>query len=272
MRTMAKLKVKASGKPYRVSDKWAKTNVMMRDEGLRGYIPSTRKLSRLSLRNLLHSHQMVYVKPTYGSLGRGVMRVEKHSPGEYSYQLGGDRKFFHSFEGLYHSLKRDTLGKSYLVQRGVHLLQYEGRRFDLRVVVQRAPQGGWEMTGVVARIAHPEKIVTNGSQGGSILTAEQVLSAHMSPSQQGALRKRLEDIGISTIKRLHRKYPRLNEIGLDVAIDNQYRPWILEVNTTPDHCPFAILPDQSMIRRIVDYGSRYGRHYRLNCFKAKNTL
>ncbi|MFF2889776.1 YheC/YheD family protein [Paenibacillus sp. NPDC057967] len=269
---MAKLKVKASGKPYRVSDKWAKTNIMLRDEGLRGYIPSTRKFSRLTLHNLLQAHQMVYVKPTYGSLGKGVMRVERLGSGEYWYQLGGSHKTFHSFDGLYHSLKRDTLGKSYLVQRGVHLLKYEGRRFDLRVVVQRAPQGGWEMTGIVARIAHPEKIVTNGSQGGSILTAEQVLSAHMSPSQLDSLKKRLEDIGISTVKRLHRRYPRLNEIGLDIAIDNGFRPWILEVNTTPDHCPFAILPDQSMIRRIIHYGSQYGRHYRLNCFKAKNTL
>lgn len=269
---MAKLKVKTSGKLYRVSDKWAKTNVMMRDAGLRGYIPSTRKFSRQSLQSLLHTHHMVYVKPTYGSLGRGVMRVEKHERGEYSCQLGGDRRDFHSFEALYHSLKRDTLGKSYLVQRGVHLLKYEGRRFDLRVVVQRSPKGGWEATGTVARIAHPEKIVTNGSQGGSILTAEQVLGAHMSPIQRDNLLRRLEEIGISTIKRLHRRYPRLNEIGLDVAIDSNFKPWILEVNTTPDHCPFAILPDQTMIRKIVYYGSQYGRHYRLNCFKAKNTM
>lgn len=269
---MAKLRRTARGKPYRISDKWAKTNVMMRDAGLRGYIPSTRKFSKSNLFSMLNAHEMVYVKPTYGSLGKGVMRVEKTAQGEYAYQLIGTRKTYTGFETLYHAIKRDTLGKSYLVQRGVQLLKYEGRRFDLRLVVQQSPEGKWEATGTVARVAHPAKIVTNGSQGGSILTVEQVLGPHMSPMQRDQLLKRLDVIGINTIKRLHRHYPRIREIGLDIAIDQQLRPWILEVNTTPDHCPFAILPDQSMIRRIVHYGKQYGRHYKLNCFKAKNTL
>lgn len=264
---MPKPNVKSSKRGYRISDKWAKTNVMLRERGLRAYIPVTRKFSQSTLRSMLQQYQMVYVKPTYGSLGRGVMRVERESGGEYTYQLAGRRQSFGSFDALYRAVKKDTLGKSYLVQQGIHALQYEGRRYDLRVVVQKSPSGGWEPTGTVARIAYPGKIVTNGSQGGTILPAGQVLGASIGPLQRNKLLRSIDQIGIDTIKQLHRRYPKLKEIGLDVAIDRGLHPWILEVNTTPDHCPFAILPDQTMIRRIVDYGRRYGRTYRLKCLK-----
>jgi D-alanine-D-alanine ligase-like ATP-grasp enzyme len=60
-------------------------------------------------------------------------------------------------------------------------------------------------------------------------------------------------------------YPGMKEIGVDVALDRELRPWILEVNTRPDHCPFAVLQDQTMIRRIVHYGKQYGRTYKLAC-------
>ncbi|MCR2804165.1 YheC/YheD family protein [Paenibacillus soyae] len=269
---MPKLEVKASRKGYRISDKWAKTRVMLRDAGLRPHIPETKRFGRATLRSMLDRYRMVYVKPTHGSLGQGVMRVEKEDGGGYGYQLAGKRRSFAGFDALYRAIVKDKRSKSYLVQKGVHALQYEGRAYDLRLVVQRAPYGGFEATGTVARVASPGKIVTNGSQGGTILTAEQVLAPYMSPMNRNRLLKQLDGIGVATIKRLRRRYPKMLEIGLDIAVDRNLKPWILEVNTTPDHCPFAILQDQTMIRRIIHYGRGYGRTYTLNCNKARTVL
>lgn len=275
MRMMSKVRVKSVKKRKRATGKWVKTNVLIGDESLREYVPTTRRLSAGSLRSMLDSHRMVYVKPTFGSLGKGVMRVERtpHEAGErYSYQIGDRQSAFPSYDALYRSIRQSSRGKGYLVQKGVHLLTYEGRRFDLRVVVQQSPSGGYETTGIVARIAHPGKIVTNGSQGGTILPAEQVLRPYANPVRIHALMGKLSEIGVAAMKRLRGKFPALKEIGLDIALDRELRPWILEVNFRPDHCPFAILQNKTMINRIVHYGRQYGRTYRLKCNTAKPTL
>lgn len=263
-------RVRISRYRKKTGDKWAKTNVLLRDRELRKYVPTTKRLNVNALQSMLDSFGMVYVKPAIGSMGKGVMRVEKEDVAarvSYGYQLGGHRSEFSNYKSLYHSLKKTAGSKRHLIQKGIHLLTYEGRRFDLRVVVQQAPSGGFETTGIVARIAFPGKIVTNGSQGGTILPAEQVLRPYAGPQQIKELLSRLSILGVNTIKALRRKYPDMKEIGVDIALDRELRPWILEVNTRPDHCPFAVLQDQTMIRRIVHYGKQYGRTYKLACHK-----
>ncbi|CAM4356451.1 YheC/YheD family protein [Paenibacillus alkaliterrae] len=263
----------------RISDKWAKTLVLWADRKLRKHIPMTKKLTKDSLRTMLRQYGMVYVKPARGSLGRGVMKAEMGGPGSggsakrsYAYQLGERKSAFLSYKAFYRSLLKDTKGERYIVQKGIRLLKHKGRPFDIRLVVQRAPRGGWAATGTVGRAAHPRKIVTNGSQGGSIYPTAYLLKKYASAGKRRLMLKRMDRLGIDTVKRLHRAYPWIVEIGLDLAIDRKLKPWILEVNTIPDPCPFTLLPDQSMLRRIIRYGKGYGKTYRLNCTKAKRGL
>lgn len=276
MRERRKRTVRSRKNNNRLTDKWVKTRILLADEALRQHIPSTQRLNFRGLHRMLSSYGMVYVKPSHGSQGRGVMRVERVHESEegegaaiYSYQLGSHKRQFRSYRHFYRALSRNTRGKVYLVQKGIRLLSHEGRAFDLRIVVQRAPSGGWETTGIVGRIAHPEKIVTNGSQGGTILPVEPLLHQYIHNPGRAKLISQLERIGVNTMKRMQKTYPGIHEIGLDVALDRSLTPWILEVNTRPDHCPFAILRDQTMINRIIRYGAAYGRTYRLNCLKAK---
>lgn len=264
-------------KPIRhISNKLTKTSVLAESRELRKHIPSTKKMNQHTLNEMLHKYNMVYIKPCCGSLGNGVIRVEKKLRKDarrrwssYRYQAGTQVHHFSNYNTAYRAIYNETHRKPYLVQKGIWLLAYGGRPFDIRVMVQRNPQGKWEATGLAGRVAHPQKVVTNGSQGGTIYPVEVLLNSCTSPEKRKALIRSMKEIGVKSARQLSTAYPGLQEIGVDIALDQHLKPWILEVNTAPDPCPFTKLNDSSMLRRIVRYGAAYGRTYNLKCMKSK---
>ncbi|MOA33701.1 hypothetical protein D3C78_1550170 [compost metagenome] len=82
----------------------------------------------------------------------------------------------------------------------------------------------------------------------------------------------MDRIAVRAVKRLNRYVPKAVDVGVDLALDRNLKPWILELNTKPDPCPFALLPNKSMLRKILRYGRANGKRYRLNCVKAKRGL
>jgi Glutathione synthase/Ribosomal protein S6 modification enzyme (glutaminyl transferase) len=244
----------------RVRSKRAKTNVLLADPELRTYIPATEGFDRRTVERMLEKYEMIYVKPVDGTFGRGVIRIEKPgSSSVYRFQSGETRYEFPTFNELYRKLMAVKKPKPYLSQQGIHLLRYQERRFDLRVMVQKNPQSAWETTGMIGRVAHPRKIVTNYHAGGTPKPVETLMSAHLKPGQWPSFEARLRRLGVTVAAALERKFPRLKEIGIDVAIDEDLQLWILEVNTLPDPFLFKRLPDKSVFRKMYAYAVAYGR-------------
>lgn len=252
-------------------NKWYKTKALLRRRELGRYVPVTKRMTRDSLRSMLKRYRMVYIKPNVGSLGIGVMRVELTGSRKKSWvcRSGAAKKRFRTYEEAYRSIRRDVQDRPYLVQKGIRMLRYKNRPFDMRVVVQRRPSSPWRMTGMAARLAHPAKVVTNGSQGGTIYTVEGLLRKRTTKGKAATVIGQMKKIGLLTAKTLNGVFSELWEIGLDVAVDRKLRPWILEVNTHPDPCPFSRLPDRSMLRKMIAYGKANGRIYALKCTKSR---
>ncbi|MBP1992967.1 YheC/YheD family protein [Paenibacillus eucommiae] len=245
-----------------VYSKWAKTIALNAHSNIRKYVPITKRLNKESLKQMLEQYGMVYIKPDTGTFGNGVMRVE-WNPGEngasYKYQSGLRIKRFHEYSKLYASIRKDIRKRNYLVQKGIHLLKYKGNRFDLRVMVQQDPNRKWETTGVIGRVAHPRKIVTNFHNGGTLKSVDQLLGSYLSSTSRQRYVGKLKSLGLDVAKAMHKKYRGIKEIGLDVALDKELNPWILEVNTSPDPFIFRRLKDKSIFAKIVRYAKRYKR-------------
>ncbi|AEI42101.1 YheC/YheD family protein [Paenibacillus mucilaginosus] len=241
-----------------VTSKWAKTRVLLKCGTLRSYIPETRKMSRQTLQEMLQHYGMVYVKPNSGTYGNGVIKVEQGASG-YGFHAGTKVRSFDGYDELYEALGRRIKSRFYLVQKGIHLLKYKERKFDLRVMVQKNLSGRWECTGMIGRVAAPGKAVTNVHNGGKLVSVEQLLSGHASSARVQSLQRRLRRIGLTAAKKLHAKYPGIKEVGLDVALDSGLHPWILEANTRPDPFIFRKLKDRRIFSRIYRYAKAYGR-------------
>lgn len=233
--------------------KWTKTKVLLGNSKVRPFIPDTRRFSKSVLKTMLGSYKMVYVKPEVGTYGNGVIRAERLKSGEYTYQLETTVKTFHDYESFHSSLLKMTRKKSYLIQKGIHLVKYNKRRFDIRVMVQLSPKGVWEATGLIGRVAHPGKIVTNYHSGGKLMDVKRLLAPHLSTGDMEKMIHTLDNLGVTTAKHLHAKYPGLRQIGLDIGFDRTWTPWIIEVNTNPDPYIFNKLADKAMYRKVMRY-------------------
>ncbi|WP_138754032.1 YheC/YheD family protein [Paenibacillus sinopodophylli] len=245
----------------RVKSKWAKTKIMLKSDYLRQYMPATRLFDRATLQSMLNEYGMIYFKPINGTFGNGVTRIERSTtPGlGYRYQLNTKIMYFPTFEQLYQRLVRQKKGRRHIVQKGIHLLRHQKRRFDIRVMVQKDLRNEWEATGIIGRLAHPGKIVTNYHSGGTPMAIERLMSGHATLTELAAFKNRLRKLSIAIAGNLEAAYPHLKEIGVDIAIDAKLHPWILEVNTLPDPFIFRKLPDQSVFHKVYRYAVAYGR-------------
>jgi glutathione synthase/RimK-type ligase-like ATP-grasp enzyme len=246
----------------RVKSKWAKTAVLLQDVTLRDLIPKTVKWSKSSLASLLDQFGMVYIKPENGTFGNGVMRAERREGKHYSLQSGTSIQVFPEFEPLANMVQQKIGSRRYLIQQGIDLLKKQNRRFDLRVMVQKNPKGKWETTGMIGRLSHPAKIVTNYHNGGTPMPIEDLMQGHLRAKEFPPYTAKLKQLGVDVAGQLQRKYPGLKEIGIDVAVDRELKPWILEVNTLPDPFVFRKLPDKKVFRKVYRYCVAYGRFKR----------
>jgi len=201
---------------------------------------------------MLHRYGMVYIKPDAGTYGNGVMKVERRN-GAYSYQTGEKKRTFGSFDSMYASILRHKRRRSYLVQKGIRLLKYKGRPFDIRVMVQRNRKRAWETTGIIGRVAHPRKIVTNYHSGGKPTDVRILLGSLASRERVARVQRSLANAGYRAARALSRTYPGIDMVGADIGLDHSLHPWIIELNTKPDPYLFRHLADKRISRKVLRY-------------------
>lgn len=235
-----------------VLSKWLKTKAILKDSEVRRLVPETRRMTKDSLRAMLNRYGMVYIKPEAGTYGKGVMRVERQN-GTYSYQSGELKRTFSSFDSMYLSILRHKRKRPYLVQKGIRLLKYNNRPFDIRVMVQRNRTRAWETTGIIGRVAHPRKVVTNYHSGGKPTDVRILLRSFTSRERAAQIEKMLARAGHKAATALSRTYPGVEMVGADIGLDAHLRPWIIELNTNPDPYIFRHLADKRISRKVLRY-------------------
>ena len=239
-------------RPEWLKSKWIKTQVLSRNQSIRPLIPRTEILTKHSLHSMLQAYHMVYLKPDNGTWGKGILKV-RQTKQRYVLHTNHSSTSYSTYDELYHGIKRIIKSRRFLVQKGIELLKHRGRRFDLRVMVQRNPRREWETTGIVGRLGHPKRIVTNFHNGGKAMEADTLLSSHMSKTHRVRFKRRLRNIGVVAARQLASRYSGLQAAGIDIAIDDRHIPYILEINTRPDKYIFNAIPNKAMFRKIMRY-------------------
>lgn len=197
--------------------------------------PSIPFLHQDDLHLFLQQYSSLYIKPIFGSQGRHISKVTKVKEGwviEHSSHTQ-ESQFVDSEEKLFHLLKNFCKNRSYILQKGIPLLEWEHKKVDFRILLHQTVDD-WKVTSIVARIGDSGHIVSNVAQGAEMKNGAQFLKEKFDSSQAQLLQQTLIKLAKKTAYYLSKNYPGLLvELGIDLALDEELYPWIIEVNSKP---------------------------------------
>jgi glutathione synthase/RimK-type ligase-like ATP-grasp enzyme len=220
-------------------DKWQVHRWLLKDAATAEYVPESMRVTKAaSIAALLQRYGSVYLKPIHGSLGIGILKLTQLPDGRIQYQLKQKSSIVQGYaKGVAQALKLAISGKKvrYMIQRGLPLMTYKGRPFDLRVLVQKDGEGKWSRTKLFARIAKQGDFTSNLTTGGDAKPIRELLQELI--HDQAKVNQIMKDVK-TCIKLIPASIERqsdsiLGELGLDLGIDMNGKVWVIEVNAKP---------------------------------------
>ena len=217
---------------------------------LGGYLPPTEYLRGFDqIRRFLDLHYKVILKPVNLSRGRGICIIEKRNSGykvvdfrcknQLAYELYDDRLLEHFFKAF------PDFFDQYLIQKYIPLATINGSPFDIRVVMQKRPDREWMCSGIECRVSN-NGYLTNISKGGYALPLSQALQ-RAEVTDSVALTGRIKGLCRDFCLYMDTFGEHFAEFGMDVAIDNAEKLWLIEANVFPSFKGFQSMDPQTYL-------------------------
>jgi ribosome-associated translation inhibitor RaiA len=234
--------------PYPGS-KWLKHVALQRYDDIQRHLPDTARLSPKSIVTFLKQYGVVYLKPSLGGGGKGVIRIRKL---QQAYKIDEPRREceFPDLQGVIRYIGKRCRGKRYLIQQGISLLMLNRRPVDFRALLYKK-HGQWHYAGIMGKVAAANRFTTNRCSGGQAMTLKRVLSLsgetqHNTEQVEDSIR----NFSLRLASRLEKHFPNITELGLDIALDLKGRIWLIEANTKPHYKLFQSHSDPSLYASI----------------------
>lgn len=239
---------------------------LRKEQGLHVYLPESHSFSTpVVLKNMVHKHELLFLKPITGSLGKGIIKIRKIGNQQFECQLsqkeGVRNQRYSSLHSLLKALGPKSKKQNYQLQQGLHLLTINQRPLDFRALVQRDDQGKWDITSIVARIASQQHFVSNLARGGSLSTVSAALAKSSLASKKTFIASKLRQATLAIAKGIENQIDsHFGELGIDLGVDKNGKIWLIEVNSKPSKDDDTPLQTEVKIRPSVKNVIKY-MHY-----------
>ncbi|MFY0545404.1 YheC/YheD family protein [Brevibacillus sp. H7] len=236
--------------------KWSKHQLMEQDERLKEYLPHTSLFTPDTLWEYTDRYPIVMVKPSGGQGGAGVIQLTRLEEDTYRIHTGSTKRTIRGKGPTLSYLRSLFIPKPYLLQPRIPLGRINGRPFDLRVMVQRKKGETWRVTGWLAKVAGPGYVVTNIRRSGGKVVPLRTAIELSDVKQSSEILPHVRKVALMTAHRLGNVYKSLRLVGIDMGIDVDGKPWIIEANFRPALSLFQKLQDKTLYNRICSYLKR----------------
>ncbi|WP_258110112.1 YheC/YheD family protein [Alicyclobacillus sp. SP_1] len=209
---------------------------VIKENGLERTMPDTMPhLNRKAFHTMLHKHGAIYLKPSGGSVGHGVIRVERAGEGWTVSALKDTRCetwYVADERSLYPLVQMLRVPGAYILQQAIELIRWNGRPCDFRVLLQKS-RGSWSIVGKGVRVSGPNTITTHVPNGGSIAQCHAVLEREFA-AQSLAVERAIHRVALAVARAIDDSKGRAyGEMSMDIGVDERGRPWIFEANAKP---------------------------------------
>lgn len=200
--------------------------------------------SPAQIKEMLEKHSFIYLKPTGGSLGKGIFRLTYHKKKGYFARFRGNGKNvllrYAKFSSLMRMISnRPGRLKNYVAQQGIRLVELDQCPIDFRFHLNKNAHNNWVVSGIGAKQAARGNITTHVRTGGKLMTPESALNRIFGESKAQEVLRRMKRVSIKLAESIERYYPHLiGELGFDLGIDQSGNIWMFEANSKPGRSIF----------------------------------
>jgi glutathione synthase/RimK-type ligase-like ATP-grasp enzyme len=184
----------------------------------------------------IQDHPTTYIKPIFGSQGRQIGKVTKVDEG-FRFEHSGNVSDIYIAKTeieLFTFLKNFSKNRSFIIQKGISLLEWDRKKVDFRILLHQTKEHDWKVTSMVARMGGEGHIVSNIARGAEMKNGIQFLKERFDRPLALRLQQTLVQLAKKTAHQLTDQHHGLfAELGIDLALDDQLHPWIIEVNSKP---------------------------------------
>lgn len=240
---------------HSIGNKMAVYQRLKKEGNFAGYlIPSQVIHSTRIFFNFFTVYRKVVFKPVNGRKGQGIHLIEGVRD---QYRLKSlTEEYYLSFDELRDFVSKKLQEEPYLLQPYINCKAKSGNAYDFRLHVQKNGEGKWVITTIYPRIGPAGTIISNINSGGSTNYLIPFLKQEFGDEFYN-IKRYMEHFALQLaahMDEMQQKYfsEKIDELGIDVALDDIGKIWIYEVNWRPG-CPPAFYLELDVVKYMIRY-------------------
>ncbi|MFZ3590680.1 YheC/YheD family protein [Bacillus sp. DJP31] len=221
-------------------NKWEMYQWLCHNPKVEHFLPETELYTEPDdLLPFLKGKNTSYIKPIYGSLGKGIFVLSDTENGfslKYRSKNRNNRLHFQTWEETKKFLRSKLVEQEYVIQNAICLQQVGKSLIDFRMIVVKDQTGKWKDVGLLGRVGAENSVVCNTANGGSIELGELTIKQafQMTDEEVTSFRDRMAQISIAAVSEIELLF-HYGNIGVDLAVDQDKNIWVIELNNRDPH-------------------------------------